>query len=43
MAVGDEDVEGERGWALQLAQPVQVLDAAWVVLLDRCLAGIGEW
>lgn len=33
MTMGGEDLQGERGWTLQLAQPLQVLDAALVVLL----------
>ena len=43
MTMGDEGLEGERGWTLQLAQPLEVLDAALVVLLDRYLAGIGGY
>lgn len=43
MTMGSEDTEGERGSTLQLAQSLQVLDAALVVLLDRYLAGIGGY
>ncbi len=43
MAMGGGEPEGERGLTLQLAQPLQVLDAALVVLLDRYLAGIGGY
>lgn len=28
MTMGDEGLEGERGWTMQLAQPLEVLDAA---------------
>lgn len=37
MAMGGDDIESERGWALQLAQPLLVLDAALVTVIDRYL------
>ncbi len=42
MAASDNGVK-EGGCTLQLAEPLQVLDAGLIVLLDRYLAGIGGY
>jgi hypothetical protein len=42
MAVGGDSTD-EGGCTVQLAQPLHVLDAGLVVLIDRYLAGIGGY
>jgi hypothetical protein len=42
MAVGGDSAD-EGGCTLRVAQPLQVLDAGLVVLIDRYLAGIGGY
>lgn len=42
MVAGSDAIE-ESGYTVQLAQPLQVLDAGLVVLIDRYLAGIGGY